>query len=348
MAVSVAPANFLVDPFELRKAGTVLLTAVAMIEASHAARAGRPVAFIFGQATLAPIVADLIALANACGHSAANYEACEANLTPSFMRKFESLEPALAKALASVALQVDTAIGGGETAVAINKAGSSNSKFPTGTQDLLAKLGQASAAQEILIETGTSVTGRQFILYLPGTQNWQPVSNGKVFDLTSDLAAMAAPGTSGPERAAVMALRDSGFGQQPNDKLVIAGYSEGGLIGANLIATGAITGLGGHVSGLISIGSPISSVKLPASVKVVSIEHVNDPVPKLDLANRADTPSWHTVLLPPVDFPGHSLASYRASLGNPQAASSKFISEKLSSWLEPGVAKLQEFQPRRT
>ena len=335
MAASVTPANFLVDPVELRKAGTVLLTAVALIEASHAARAGRPLAFIFGQATLAPIVADLIQLASVCGHSAANYEACEASLTPGFLKNFGAIEPTLAKAVAAFGLEIDTAIGGGETAVAISRVGTSGSISPQGTSDLLAKLEQASHSQQILVESGTGIAGRQFILYLPGTENWKPIPNSKVFDLTSDLAAMSKAGVSAPERAAVQALRASGFGSLPTDRLVIAGYSEGGLIGANLIASGAVANLGGRVAGLIAVASPISSAKIPESVKVLAIEHVNDPVPKLDLAEHQESTNWQTVKLKPSGLLGHSLTSYRESvrgLGlNQNLALDKHLSRILES-----------------
>jgi len=332
------PAKFLVEPYELRKAGTILLTSIAMIEASHASRAGRPVAFLYGQALLAPLVKDLVHLANACVHTAGNYESCEAALTPKFLAGFEQFEPLLVKAAAAVALAVETGLGGGETPVVVTQSrvtgGSASAAAgingeANALSALVHQLGATADAREISVEVSTHPDGRQFKVFIPGTENWQPLTSSNAFDLTSDLAAMAGPGVAAPERAVIKALKQLGFGTQHGDSILLTGYSEGGLVGANLIASGAVTALGGSVAGLVAVGSPISSSHLPAATRVISIEHVNDPVTRLDLSDARPTNHWFKQKLDPVGLLGHSLAGYRGSIDGLGAAETTKLSAEL-------------------
>jgi len=170
MTHTAPPAKFLVEPFELRKASAVLMTAIAMIEASHASRAGRPFAFIMGQALLAPLVRDLVNLAAACAHTAANYEACEAALTPRFLKDFERYEPALMKAAAGVVFGAETALGIGETAVSVTLGSQESGVQPNTVTGLLGVLQRAANTRQIGISVAEGQAGRVFTVYLPGTQ----------------------------------------------------------------------------------------------------------------------------------------------------------------------------------
>lgn len=291
--------------------GETVLASIAMIEATHAARMGRPISFAYGLALLTPIVDDIRKLALSCLTSAANYESVENLLTPAFLKEFESVAPELARLVAAVGLGLDRALGGGETPVVATLAGSATVAAAASVPALLGRLQRASVSQQILVETGQGATGRRFTLYLPGTQYWSPVGSTKAFDLTSDLAAFAKPGFSAPERAAVQALKAQGFGGIPGDSVTVVGYSEGGIVGANLVSSGALTNLGGKVSGLVTVASPISAANLPEQTRVISIEHVDDPVPKLDLATNPKTTNWTTLKLKPEWLDTHELSSYQ-------------------------------------
>jgi hypothetical protein len=313
---TIAPAQFAVDPYKLRIVGTLLLSSIAFIEASHLARAGRPFTMGLGIALLTPIAEDIKQLAMSCFTSAGNYESVESLLTPEFVKQLEGIAPEAAKLLASGAYSVEKFFNVGETPVATQALGVASVAAAASVPALLSRLQQASAGQEVLVETASGATGRQFTVYLPGTEWWLPVGSSKAFDVTSDLAAFSKPGISAPERAAVQALSAKGFGTKPGDSVTVVGYSEGGIIGANLISSGALTHLGGAVSGLVAVASPISTAHLPADTKVITIDHVDDPVPGLDLAKNPTGHGWTTVKLDPAFLKTHELASYRESVGN--------------------------------
>ncbi|MDE2408973.1 MAG: hypothetical protein KGL72_01560 [Actinomycetales bacterium] len=326
-----APAKFAVDPFKLHIVGTVLLTSIAAIEASHLARAGRPVTMALGITLLTPIAEDIKQLAVSCFASAGNYESAEALLTPEFVKQFSSIEPQLARAVAAAGYFADRLIGGGETPVVATAVGSASVAAVASLSGLVGRLQRASVSQQILVENSAGPAGRQFTIYLPGTQDWAPVGSTKAFDLASDLAAFARPGVSAPERAAVQALSAKGFGTKPGDSLTLVGYSEGGIVGANLIASGAVTHLGGRVSGLVAVASPISAAQLPADTKVISLEHTDDLVPKLDLAEHKNTANWTTVKLNPSGLDTHYLHSYQESLSQLSPSEHSKLNEALAN-----------------
>lgn len=314
MTQIAAPAKFVVDPFKLHIVGTLLLTSIGVIEGSHLARAGRPLTMALGIALLTPIANDIKQLAHSCFASAGNYESAEALLTPEFMNKFADTEPQLARAVAAAGYLADRLLGGGETPVLATAVETASVTSVASLAGLVGRLQRASVSQQIVVENSPGPAGRQFTIYLPGTQSWAPVGSTKAFDLASDLAAFARPGVSAPERAAVQALIAKGFGTKPGDALTLVGYSEGGIVGANLIASGAVTHLGGRVAGLVAVASPISAAHLPADTKVISLEHTDDPVPKLDLAEHKNDSNWTTVRLNASGLDTHFLHSYQVSL----------------------------------
>ena len=306
-----SPVKFLVDPFEVRRAAAALLTVIPMLEAATLAQSGRPIAFVFGQATLAPIISDILKLATKCGLTASNYETCEATLSPTIVKKVESLEPLLVRAAAGSTLSAGNLLGFSESPVFAQETGKVHRSFPNSLPALLGRLATVARSGEVGVEVSRETGPRHFNLYLGGTQSWSLKNSKTAFDVTSDVAAMSGPSHSGAERVALRALKQAGFGSQVGDSVTVVGYSEGALIGANLIAGGAVASLGGSVKGLVSVGGPISAIRLPKSLKVLSLEHANDLVTKLDLAERPNTGNWQTVKLNPVGLMGHDLGSYR-------------------------------------
>jgi len=345
--MSAAPTQFEVEPIHLRGFCAVLMASAAMVEVSHMSRAAFPAAWIYGQILLTPIIADITKLAQSCAAAAANYEGCEASVGVSLGASLQSLEPVMAKAVAGVALAAESLVSGGETRVFTQSTGSHQDKSPETIDELLGRLQAVAAEKQIRVEQ----SGRHFNLYLPGTQNWSPIPNGSAFDLTSNLVAFAGGGQPGqlsaPEHAALQVLKDSGFGSQPGDTATIVGYSEGALVGANLIAGGAIAKLGGRASGLISVGGPISARGIAREIPVISLEHANDLVPKLDLAEHKQTHSWTTVKLPKTAGLGHSLTSYRQSVAEMGAAKSAELNDKIAGLLAPGKAVVTDYKAVR-
>ena len=137
----------------------------------------------------------------------------------------------------------------------------------------------------IRIESFSTPSGRTLVVYLPGTAQWNVAGGDKAFDLQSDVELLGDGQNSNSYRAADAAL--SAFGANPNDRLVVVGYSQGGLVGAELANHH-------NVVGLVTMGSPISGEKLPDGLPVLAIEHSNDVVPALAGKSNPLSEDWVT------------------------------------------------------
>jgi hypothetical protein len=64
----------------------------------------------------------------------------------------------------------------------------------------------------------------------------------------------------------------------------------------------------------VTSGAPVGLFPVPATTRVLSIEHADDPVPRLDLSPNPASQSWTTVLAPagtsPMDVDRHRLDAY--------------------------------------
>lgn len=121
--------------------------------------------------------------------------------------------------------------------------------------------------------------GTRFVVYLPGTQTWNPIAQGNPIDFTSNLQAMKGSGLAASERGVQIALAESikASGIAAASSILLVGHSQGGLVGANLATKDP------RVKGLITFGAPISQQAAQIKVPTVAIQHSNDIVPKLGL-----------------------------------------------------------------
>ena len=139
-------------------------------------------------------------------------------------------------------------------------------------------------ASGITVEQYPTSTGRQFVVYVPGTQSAglgplivaAPGKQTNPFDLRSNLNAMAGTGLAASERAVQQSLSSLGAGGRPGDRVLFVGHSQGALISANIASEKQPY----KVSGLISFAGPISHLDLKG-VPTLALEHVDDPVPAL-------------------------------------------------------------------
>jgi hypothetical protein len=128
------------------------------------------------------------------------------------------------------------------------------------------------------IEEYGKTGSRTFVAYLPGTENWLPIKGINPINVNADIAALAGPNLAMTERAAVKALENAGVGV--DDKVIFVGFSQGGLVAANIASRPQNFDIGG----IVALGAPMNTVKLPTDVPVYSVEHLNDMVPLLDNA----------------------------------------------------------------
>lgn len=149
---------------------------------------------------------------------------------------------------------------------------------------------------EITHPDGTSA----WVVQVSGTQAWGPRAGANPFDVTTDVRAVAGESTVaavGVHLALLHAQQSTGrdTSQEP---VLLSGHSLGGILAATVAADPAFRH-GRNVVGVVTAGSPIARAPIPASVSVVALEHVNDPVPRLDGRPNPHRPHWTTVRVTP-------------------------------------------------
>lgn len=149
---------------------------------------------------------------------------------------------------------------------------------------------------------------RQWIVQLPSTQSWSPRTGAAPNDLTAAILAL-----SGREatltRAALEVVRRVGI--RSGDRVMLAGFSLGGMIAAQLAQR--CGELGATVTHLVTAGAPIGRDRIPAGVHVLSLEHRLDSVPRLDgrenpVRLAGGDPHWVTVKAGPPLPHGYRIA----------------------------------------
>ncbi len=133
----------------------------------------------------------------------------------------------------------------------------------------------------------------RWIVTLPSTKDWDlPMDLGAPNDLDADLILMLFPDLQTQyERAVLEAMRLAGIG--PQDEVLLAGWSLGGILGGSLIESGA----GGyHYAGLICAGASIDGMAIPPDIPVLQVKHVLDPVHRADLIERGEVTDTHLEL----------------------------------------------------
>lgn len=186
---------------------------------------------------------------------------------------------------------------------------------PSGFAERVARIpnpGHNGGAQIHIERYATPGRPDHFEVYIAGTVTFSPTADTEPFDMTSNLEGVAGvPAAS--YRAAQQAMAEAGVGR--GDTVTITGHSQGGLVAAQLAASGDY-----DVSGLFTIGAPSGHIELPKGMNAVAIEHADDLVPALAGVRQDET----TLLVRrtvfdqgslPSEFgvPAHERAAYLAS-----------------------------------
>lgn len=187
---------------------------------------------------------------------------------------------------------------------------------------------------------------RHWLVQFPSTKSWHPRAGVAPNDITADLV-IGADHEPTMTRAAIAAMSFAGIA--PGEPVMLAGFSLGGMVAAQVAARAARHGF--TVTHLVTAGAPLGRVPIPESVRVLALEHLLDIVPRIEgrenpVGAGAEVPGWLTVKAGP-PLPGgfrlgvlHQSTAYADTAGAvendpPDAAVAVALSE-LDVFFGPG------------
>lgn len=218
---------------------------------------------------------------------------------------------------------------------------------PSGMADLARRIPAATGvAPQVRIERYYGPARRAWVVYVGGTAEWSAVAGADPWDLTSNVTAVAEQ-SSGSYRAVVEAMREAGV--RPADPVIGVGHSQGGLLVAQIAASGDF-----NTVALATFGAPAGQVPVPDAVPVIAAEHFDDLVPALGGAPLDNTGpgNRHLVVsrevfagrdIPPGEMlPAHTMEAYRETArmidASPEPRLMQFRAT-LRSTLGPGLGQ---------
>lgn len=153
---------------------------------------------------------------------------------------------------------------------------------------------QVSGEGAVLVTTTQTAQGPVHVLTIPGTQ---PARDGRYWASTnpfdeSGIVEGTGRGSDYVAQAATEALESAGA--SPGDRLVITGYSQGGIHAANLAVDEDLAARY-DVEYVVTTGSPVGGTALPDATRGLHLEHVDDMVPGLDGRPNPETSNQVTV-----------------------------------------------------
>ena len=169
--------------------------------------------------------------------------------------------------------------------------------------------------------------GAVWVVEVSGTQVWDPRAATSPFDVTTDVRLMGQETTvlaEGASQALAQAQAASGR-DAGEERVMLVGHSLGGIVAAGLASSPDFREAHGPVS-VVTMGSPVGRMPVPASVPVLSLEHTQDAVPRLDGRANADRARWTTVTR---DLGGDTDAVATASRAH---ATAEYVERSLVAW----------------
>jgi hypothetical protein len=146
----------------------------------------------------------------------------------------------------------------------------------TGFSERLARVPDAEAdggAQVVVERYSSPGEPDRFEVFVAGTVTFSPFADSEPWDMTSNIANAAGEG-SGSYEAVAESLRLAGV--TADSPVQFTGYSQGGAVVGRLAASGEY-----NTQGVLTFGSPVGQMSLPADIPVVLVSHSDDIVPQL-------------------------------------------------------------------
>ncbi|WP_156155850.1 hypothetical protein [Demequina phytophila] len=147
---------------------------------------------------------------------------------------------------------------------------------------------QAEGDGTVAIETVRGLAGTRHLVYVPGTEDWW-VSSGNPADMQSNLTSVLGA-WSDAARAVTDAIAAHGI--PPEEPVLLAGHSQGGMVAA--VVAAALADRFRDVR-VVTAGSPTGRIALPTAVPALHLENTRDLVPGLDGRANPDRANRVTV-----------------------------------------------------
>lgn len=134
-----------------------------------------------------------------------------------------------------------------------------------------------------------------YIVQIPGTQTPALAHGQNPLDMDSNTNLMQRNGASPSPLIAQEVLEAMSRAGIPADApVMLTGHSQGGIIAAQ-IASDDMAQSRFTITSIVTGGSPIARFPIPDDVSVLSLEHDQDIIAKLDGSDNPDEPNWVTV-----------------------------------------------------
>jgi hypothetical protein len=171
----------------------------------------------------------------------------------------------------------------------------------------------------------------RFEVYVGGTRDFSLDAGAEPWDMTSNMSAVAGR-EAGSYRAVTQAMADAGISS--SSPVLFTGYSQGGLIAAELAASGDY-----DTRGLYTLGAPAAQVDVSSSIPWVALEHTDDIVPAVGGSWASSDPVLVRRELfdgRPVPtelmLPAHQLAGYRETAALVDASTETRVTSALAAF----------------
>lgn len=162
-----------------------------------------------------------------------------------------------------------------------------------GEQGRLSKASQQETQVQV-VRVPQADGSSAWIVQIPGTQEMAALKHGEnLSDMVSNVHNIEGNATGPPtllEKQVLAAMDQAGIGR--DEPVMMTGHSQGGIVAASLAARQPEEF---HITSVVTGGSPIGRFDMPDNVSVMSLEHEQDVIPRLDGADNGDVAQWVTV-----------------------------------------------------